>query len=607
MKEYISKFSTAYNLGFKNIFHVIVYRVLLFFSIHPVCLIKGNFLRGVFFEKPKLTNTNNSLDIPIDGFKYFGHKKISINSSLPNWFLDPFSNQSFENNMPWWKISDFDNEIGDIKIIWEASRMNWLIPFVQKIKTGNFEHLHQLNHLMNDWCIHNQPYKGFNWKCGQEASIRVLNCICALLILDAEDKPSNALKNFIEVHLDRIYPTIQYAKAQNNNHGISEAAALYVGSSLISDNYKIKKYQDLGRKLLEDRVKILIEDDGTFSQYSSNYHRMAQDILSIVEIWRRRKNLKPFTNNFYSKAKKLAFWLHNLVNKDSGDVPNIGANDGAHLFNISNCSYRDFRPSVELAVNLFCNASAFQNRASNEHLSWLGIQKSKKTIDQPLFKQFLNGGFTTVRNKNNFLLFRHPNFKFRPSQADALHVDFWINNNNLLSDAGTYSYNISDEITDLYSGVKGHNTIEFDNRDQMPRYSRFLYGKWIKTVELKKIKNDGTNLHFSATSKDYKNVLHTRDIKLSNDRLSINDRILGFQKIAKLRWRLDSGLWKIKNNHNDLLVQAGNVKIIIKSDNKFEYNLVDSFNSKYYLNKEKIKVLEIEISKPGQILTDISW
>lgn len=38
-------------------------------------------------------------------------------------------------------------------------------------------------------------------------------------------------------------------------------------------------------------------------------------------------------------------------------------------------------------------------------------------------------------------MLRYPRFRFRPSQADALHLDLWLEGRNLLRDAGTYSYN----------------------------------------------------------------------------------------------------------------------------------------------------------------------
>ena len=155
-----------------------------------------------------------------------------------------------------------------------------------------------------DWLEKNPPYLGLNWKCGQEASIRVINLCCASLILGQEKESLIGLQDLIRLHLQRIAPTINYAIAQDNNHGTSEAAALFMGGSWL--NYlgarDGESYERIGRKLLNERVSKLIEKDGSFSQYSLNYHRMMLDTLSICEIWREKLNLKEFTSVFYQNA-----------------------------------------------------------------------------------------------------------------------------------------------------------------------------------------------------------------------------------------------------------------------------------------------------------------
>jgi len=37
-------------------------------------------------------------------------------------------------------------------------------------------------------------------------------------------------------------------------------------------------------------------------------------------------------------------------------------------------------------------------------------------------------------------LLRYPRFRFRPSHADVLHVDLWVDAVNVLRDGGTFSY-----------------------------------------------------------------------------------------------------------------------------------------------------------------------
>ena len=75
-------------------------------------------------------------------------------------------------------------------------------------------------------------------------------------------------------HLRRIAPTIRYAIAQDNNHGTSEAAALFIGGTWLAllGEPAGRRWAVRGRRWLEDRAGRLIGVDGSFSQYSLNYH-----------------------------------------------------------------------------------------------------------------------------------------------------------------------------------------------------------------------------------------------------------------------------------------------------------------------------------------------
>ena len=143
--------------------------------------------------------------------------------------------------------------------------------------TGKKKYLFCLQSLADNWCQFNKVNSNVNWVCAQEASIRLMHALQAfVLIYDHRDISLNkGFIEFIEFHLQRISRTQIYAKAQCNNHWISEASALFIGGNLIGNNF----YSKVGRLSLEESVKKLIMKDGTFAQYSINYHRLVLDTL----------------------------------------------------------------------------------------------------------------------------------------------------------------------------------------------------------------------------------------------------------------------------------------------------------------------------------------
>ena len=132
---------------------------------------------------------------------------MPLGDHAPDWMENPIAQSQAKLDLrPWWKISDFDKEKGDIKLIWEQSRMDWVVAFAQRIRNQDQKALTRLNAWLEDWLEKNPPYLGVNWKCGQEASIRVINLCCAALVLGQESQSLPSLKELIKLHLKRIKP-----------------------------------------------------------------------------------------------------------------------------------------------------------------------------------------------------------------------------------------------------------------------------------------------------------------------------------------------------------------------------------------------------------------
>ncbi|MDM1245254.1 alginate lyase family protein [Acinetobacter indicus] len=593
---------TLLKLGLFNILRIVKYRLSTKFSLNSLYKIEANLPSGNFFIDNK-EFLKEELPQPTK-MKAFGFHIYEISSTSPNWMFNPLTGTTCEeSNTHWYNIPDFNDQVGDIKGIWEASRLDWVLDFIKNFKEhNNQQSLYILEHWLNDWCAKNPAYLGPNWKCGQEASIRVMHLISALIGLDQLDQPSDNILTLLEIHLKRIVPTIDYAIAQNNNHGTSEATALFIGGGLLNSITPKRKYQSwesLGRKWLENRAKKLIMDDGGFSQYSTNYHRVMLDSYSLAEIVRQKLNLKEFSSSLYQQLKKATDWLY-VLTQENGDAPNLGANDGARLLPVSETDYRDFRPSVQLASTLFTDQSYYKNNdAYDESLIFFKVKKKNLTISNlPNKNQFFNrSGLITAQQADLFLAFKLPIYKFKPSQCDALHLDLWLRGKNILRDGGTFSYNSTNEDFEYFGGVRSHNTIQFDNREQMPRLRRFLLGAWLSPKRLQYFSKN----KFSCGYRDYLGAEHFREIFFTENYLEVKDSVQGFKDFAILRWRLNPGQW-ILNDHKltDRLVE-----ISIQAEHPITLKLVEGQESRYYYQKTSIPVLEVIISKPTTVTSTI--
>ncbi len=644
MSTTLDKIDAYRRLGLKSLFQVGLYRLGTMTGLNSVRSITGNIPDGEFFGP---SNRQCSL-APSQRWKdsqwCFGWFSKPLNNQTPNWFLDPIHDRESESALsPWWEIPDFVSQEQDIKCIWEASRMDWALAKAQRavsfadrvenLGSDRSAELLSLNHWLADWCRHNPPYLGPNWKCAQEASIRVLHLAMASIVLYGSDQANgewlretkHATACFIEAHLKRIRPTVLYAVAQNNNHALSEACALFIGGTWLGlvQTTLSKRSNTLaafGRTLLEERTSQLFEQDGSFSQYSVNYHRMALDLLNMAEVWRRKLDLPPFSDDFYAKAKAATDWLGTMTEPTTGDVPNLGHNDGARLMPLTDTDYRDFRPTVQLASNLYHGVRAYCNQGSWDLPGqWLGIDDATSFSPPATTHLFDNGGYAVLGHAIDITnaseppslvrikaLLKYPRYRYRPSHADALHVDLWINAENVLRDSGTYSYNAADGLMAYLFGTRSHNTVTFDNRDQMPRVSRFLFGRWPKTrgpVTIEKIES-GT-LSCSASYTDWLGASHTRRISLSPGGLVVDDEIDGMKKEATVRWNLFETNW-IQNGKT--FTNENGIHIDILSDVvPTRCELVSRIESQYYWHQHRMPAIEFTVEKRSKIQTVISW
>lgn len=606
----IVKIRVLFQLGLINVVWVLLYRIQLktgwFKHFQPVIPTPDK--PQEFFHKATSSPVDKIDKAHFVPLKAFGWITIDTDT-IPSWTASVLNGKSIsDNRMHWSEVDEFSQSIGDIKTIWELSRFDWIVNFAANYHaTGDDKWLARCNLWLNDWLAHNPINQGVNWRCGQEASIRLMHLITAHQLFSHQALTKDLL-SLIEHHLKRIAPTRFYAMGQDNNHGTSEACALFVGATILlshgsqPDTNTYIRWQRQGRYWLENRVNKLIEPDGAFSQYSTNYHRVMLDTLSFAEQIRLRYKAPRFSQHFYQKAQAATYWLAALTDQYTGDAPNLGANDGARLFPVTSCDYRDFRPSVQWASGLFCGSFIFRCKQPYQQLSDLLSPQNKvlsHQTEQLDLQQQLSTQVQLIQHQEQRVYLRTPSAKFRPSSCDALHLDFWLDSHNILRDAGTFSYNSSDKKLNYYGSTQAHNTVQFDDREPMPRLSRFLFSHWQNTKIINKSSNS-----ISASCQTFDGNDHQRTITLTEKQLIVEDTLANFTERARCFWRLAPSNWQLSGNK--VMSEIASISIIANNIS-INLTLVDGAESRYYLNEEVLPVLQVDVSAPGKITTIIDW
>lgn len=593
-------------LGYWNFFYALWYKLTLKIGIRRLWFTKGTEVKGPFFNSLSdvvdLPHKDWQKNIIIKGeelgsgiFTYFSFHKKKIPSSnesvyIPNWFYNPFDQVTYSQQVKHWtELSDFGE--GDIKILWEISRFDWVTGLARAYKvSGEEKYLLKLNLWLDDWSKKNPLNTGPNWKCGQEASFRIMKLLTAAHCLDQYDAPTSSLKEMIKQHVIRIYPNINYAISQDNNHGTSEAIGLYIGAAWLIHNGetdpKFYKFKRIGRQVLEERILKLIQNDGTFSQKSMTYHRVVLDTMAFVLHNMKLLTEPDFITTIFNRLTKLGEWQYKMTFGKEGDAPNFGSNDGAMIENLHDRPYRDFRPSTQLFFAALHSKRLYDDiivseplywRYGNDALNW-PIRNIDTTSAEILDKQIL-----ILRNRRANIFMKLPEDTFRPGN-DAFHVDLWVDGNPILVDAGSYSYNAG-QLTDYFKSVASHNTVQFGSHEQMPKISRFLNGKWIKLSALTYPIINGDLITCKGEYRDYKDNVHERKLSFTSSLLSIEDKVKTKEE-AHINLHLD---YKDDANSNIELVTG---KSAIKSEAEV---------SLHYLEKSLVTRISIPIIESNQL------
>jgi len=442
-----------------------------------------------------------------------------------DWVTNPDSGFHYDTGRHWTQIPDYSKEAGDIKYVWEKSRFSYLYDIVRYDYHHSQDCATLVFHDILSWINGNPVNCGPNYRCSQEMSLRVLNWTFALYYY--RDSPAlteeifNQVQHTIYWHMHHVYNNIDFSRiAVRNNHAITETLTLYLAGIFYPAMPGADVWKKKGKTWFEEEIAYQVYEDGTFLQFSMNYHRIVAQLLTWG-IALAEKNGERFSDVVYDRARKTFQFLRTCMVEENGWLPNYGANDGALFFKLSDTHYRDYRPQLQALGSVLGIDAGFE--AVTEDDKWYGISKPGNEPWQPHngVHSFDTGGFYIIREAHTLTFLRCGNHKDRPQQADNLHLDIWYKGENILLDAGSYKYNTDAATIRYFSGTQSHNTVMVSGHDQMLKGGHFIWFFWTQRKEATLTEDAGSYV-FNGTIHAFtylnNGILHTRTMIKKKDR-----------------------------------------------------------------------------------------
>ncbi len=427
----------------------------------------------------------------------------------------------------------------DVKFYWEPARFGWAVTLAQAYALHGEARLPEaFARLLNTFLDKNPAYTGPHWANGQEAALRLIHLTAAFWLF-----PEAAAGDVLALHAARLPPTLIYARAQNNNHLLSEAAALYTAGVALPAHPHAARWRRLGWRWFHHGLQTQIAPDGTYIQQSTNYHRLMLQLALWVQLIARLDagvtspqggatpplplaarldGARAFPAASRTRLAAAARWLLALCDPVTGRVPNLGPNDGAYILPFTDCPFDDYRPVLQAAARAFLGASAFEAGAWDEMSRWFGIENRESKIEYPIFDSRFSIPAISHPRLDSRVFLRAARFTGRPGHADQLHVDIWWRGLNVARDPGTYLYNADAPWDNALQSAFHHNTVTIDGRDQMTRAGRFLY---VDRAQATVIESNRTRLTAEHDGYRALGLVHRRTVGTADEGWLVVDEI----------------------------------------------------------------------------------
>lgn len=521
---------------------------------------------------------------------YFNADWISLGKDY-DWITNPSNGYRYDIKKHWSEIQDLSEEAGDIKYVWEKSRFSWLLTLIPYDHHFGEDLSEFVFSEIESWIDNNPINMGPNWRCSQEISLRIFNWYVALSYYGNSEALTerrwDKIQDVIYASLHHVYHHIDFSRiAVRNNHAITETLFLALSDVLFPFVPETKDWARKGRKWFEEEVTYQIYEDGTFLQFSMNYHRVVVQLLTLgISI--AEKADRPFSKIVYDRAYKSLDFLYQCLQEENGWLPNYGSNDGALFFPWSQTDYRDYRPQLNTLHYLLTGKKLYTEPLLADEIFWWGVTPSLTYHFDGIekfegIKEYSVGGYLIIRDGNSFTFLRCGSHRDRPAQADNLHLDIWVDGKNILRDSGTYKYNTSADILQYFMGTQSHNSVLVDGHSQMRKGSRFIWYYWTQKIYTSLTETDDSFV-FEGQIKAFqflnRKATHTRKVTKTKGELKwkIQDVVLQLDGyIKKQVWHTDD---------HPVFFHAAEAGEVLKEQN------MESFNSNYYGVKDSGKAV----------------
>ncbi len=366
----------------------------------------------------------------------------------------------------------------DVKIAWELSRMQWLVPLGQAfLLTADERYSLAARRIIESWISANPYAYSVNWACTMEAAMRVMTFTWLFGVFGRSShwRESEYRQTFLValwLHVDFTHRQIERADV-NGNHFAADAAALVVGGQLFHECKQGRRWLDLGGGDLEREIQLQVFDDGVDYEASVPYHRLVLELFFAAAFTQKQASRgmsKPYAQRLAAMANFVAAY-----SRIDGSTPLWGDADDARVLPFGGQALGDHRYLIGLVGLLLGDADlvALHSGSVSEAFWWFGAEAAMRLAAIPRSfpgsRAFSDAGVFIMRNRDDHVFIDCGPIGLAGrgghGHSDALSFECMLAGVLLVSDSGSYVYTANPAARNRFRGTGMHNTPAVDGAE----------------------------------------------------------------------------------------------------------------------------------------------
>jgi hypothetical protein len=362
----------------------------------------------------------------------------------------------------------------DVKVPWELSRLQWLMPVGQAfLLTGDERFALCARDVLRQWLSANPVGRTVNWALAMEPAMRIFSWTWLMRVFAGSR--AWAEPDFREHFLCSLYQHGQFVARNieradvNGNHFTADCAALVVAGAFFGGS-EAHGWLHRGHADLEREVALQILEDGVDFEMSAAYHRLVAELFLLAAIHAQHRGLTVSAR--YRERLVAAARFTAAYTRPDGGAPLWGDADDARALPLGTAPVTDHRHLIACtAVFLGDRELAARARGGWEEALWLyGEERVFVPPMAPLatgVESFPEGGAYVLRSGGGSHVFIDCGpvgiaGRGGHGHNDALSFEATLGGVAVVADAGCFLYTASFEERNRFRATAVHNTPQID-------------------------------------------------------------------------------------------------------------------------------------------------